>query len=132
MSCSKRCGPRRTERGQTVVLNFTWTTPKVLQAANGSLHYQLQLYRQVGNRISYDITIKPPEKMVVTQPLSSLFKTPAKAAPGSAAEFAIPVLLKDAQLMLSFTGRYLEKPIGRQIGVIARLCSSRQRQCHER
>ena len=105
MSCSKRCGPRRTERGQTVVLNFTWTTPKVLQAANGSLHYQLQLFRQAGNRVSYDITIKPPEKMVVAQPLPSPFKTPAKAAPGSAAEFAVPVLLKDTQLMLSFTGR---------------------------
>ncbi|HEU5349003.1 MAG TPA: DUF4012 domain-containing protein, partial [Ktedonobacterales bacterium] len=91
------------QRGQTVVLHFKWTAPKVVQTVNGTQQYRLQLYRQAGNHISYDITIKAPEKSAIAQPLPSPFKTPAKAPPGTAAEFTIPMLAKDTLLTLSLT-----------------------------
>ena len=92
------------QRGQTVILHFKWTTPKALQTVNGTQRYQLQLYRQAGNRVGYTITIKPPAKSAIAQPLPAPFKTPAKTAAGTAAQFTIPVLLKDTRLTLSFTG----------------------------
>lgn len=92
------------QRGQTVVLHFKWTSPKVLHTVNGVQEYHLQLYRQAGNHISYDITIKPPAKSQITQPLPAPFKTPAKTAPGTAAVFSIPTLTKDTLLTISFNG----------------------------
>ena len=92
------------QRGQTVILHFKWTTPKALQTVNGAQRYQLQLYRQAGNRVGYTITIKPPAKSTIAQPLPAPFKTPAKTEAGTAAQFTIPVLLKDTRLALSFTG----------------------------
>ncbi|MGE5333061.1 MAG: hypothetical protein ACM3N4_00040, partial [Nitrososphaerota archaeon] len=89
------------QRGQTVVLHVTWTTPAVLQTVNGTRQYQLQLYRQAGNHIRYAITIKPPAKSQITLPLPSPFTTPAQTTPGTAAAFSVPVLLKDTRLTLA-------------------------------
>lgn len=92
------------QRGQTVILHFKWTTPKALQSVNGTLRYQLQLYRQAGNHVGYTITIKPPAKSTIALPLAAPLTTPAKTTAGTAAQFTIPVLLKDTLLSLSFTG----------------------------
>ncbi len=92
------------QRGQTVVLHFKWMAPKVLETVNGKQEYRLQLYRQAGNRIGFDIIIKLPAKSQIALPLQAPFKTPAKATRGAAAEFSIPVLPKDTQLTLTFTG----------------------------
>jgi hypothetical protein len=92
------------QRGQTVVLHFKWMAPKALQTVNGTEEYSLQLYRQAGNHISYTITIRPPAKSQIAQPLPTPFKTPAKTTPGTAAVYSIPTLTKDTLLTISFNG----------------------------
>jgi hypothetical protein len=88
----------------TLIFHMKWKTPNVLKTVNNTTQYNLHLYKQAGSHITYDIIIKPPSKSQIAQPLTSLFKTPAKATPGTAAEFTSPLLDKDELLTLTFTG----------------------------
>jgi Protein of unknown function (DUF4012) len=87
-----------------VVLHMKWMSPNVLKTVNGVTQYTLHLYKQAGSHITYNIIITPPSQARVMQPLPALFKTPANATPGSAAEYAVKSLPTDMLLTLSFSG----------------------------
>ena len=88
----------------TVIVHMKWISHKVLQSVDGKLEYKLLLYRQAGSHTSYDITITPPSKYQIVQPMALPLRTPVKANAGSAAEFTSPSLIKDNTLTLTFVG----------------------------
>lgn len=96
---------QRLLRGGTVVLRFHWMTPHVLQPTSVGQDYQLQLYRQAGNRVAYSITIIPPTGSQIVQPLSGPLKTPTAAATGTKAIFTTRLLAQDMLLTVSFASR---------------------------
>lgn len=88
----------------SIIFKLKWITPKVLQSAGDKTTYTLQLYKQAGSHIAYDIKIMPPSKSQIAQPLTNPLKTPAQAQAGSSAEFTSPSLTKDTVLTVTFTG----------------------------
>ena len=89
----------------TVTLRMQWTTPNVLtKGADGSLQYNLQLYKQAGSHIAYDITIVPPTGKQIVQPLTNPMRTPKGGTAGVSAQFTSPALVADTMLTVTFRG----------------------------
>jgi hypothetical protein len=88
----------------TLVFHMKWTTPNVLKTVDGKTEYNLQIYKQAGTHIAYDITIMPPSKQQIAQPLANPLRTPAKATPGTSVQFTSPSLVKDTLLTVTFVG----------------------------
>ncbi|HET8906994.1 MAG TPA: DUF4012 domain-containing protein [Ktedonobacterales bacterium] len=89
--------------GEDIILHMHWTVPNVLKSVNGTLQYNLHLYRQASSHVSYDIKIIPPGKYKIAQPLAAPFTTPKGTTAGNVAEFTNPLLIKDMMLTLTFT-----------------------------
>lgn len=85
-----------------LIIHVKWTTPNVLKSVNGNQQYTLLLYKQASSHINYDITIKPPRKSQIVQPLPAPLK--AATATSGAAQFTINSLTKDTVLTVTFTG----------------------------
>lgn len=88
----------------TLIFNLTWETPNVLKTVDGKQQYTLQLYKQAGSHISYDIVILPPTGSQITQPVATPLRMTSKAIPGVAAEFTSPSMVKDTTLTVTFSG----------------------------
>jgi hypothetical protein len=71
---------------------------------DGKTQYNLQIYKQAGTHIAYDITIVPPSKQRIALPLANPLRTPAKATPGTSVRFTSPSLTKDTLLTVTFAG----------------------------
>ncbi|MGE5335545.1 MAG: DUF4012 domain-containing protein [Nitrososphaerota archaeon] len=87
-----------------VTFHMKWMTPKVMKTVDGKLQYNLQIYRQAGTHIAYNIRIIPPPGQTIVPPLVSPLKTPNGMTAGTAAEFTSPSLIKDTLLTVTFTG----------------------------
>ena len=86
-------------------LHMQWTTPNVLKkASDGSLQYDLQIYKQAGSHISYEITITPPKGKQIAQPLANPLRAPKGGAAGASAQFTSPSLIADTLLTVTFSG----------------------------
>jgi hypothetical protein len=88
----------------TLVFHMKWTTPNVLKTVDGKTEYNLHIYKQAGTHIAYNITIMPPSKQQIAQPLANPLRTPAKATPGTSVQFTSPSLVKDTLLTVTFVG----------------------------
>jgi hypothetical protein len=90
----------------SVTLRMQWTTPNVLKkASDGSLQYNLQIYKQAGSHIAYDITIVPPKGQTIAQPIKDPLRTPKGVTPGMSVQFTSPSLIADTLLTVTFTGK---------------------------
>lgn len=87
-----------------ITFHMKWMTPNVLKSTDGKMQYNLEIYKQAGTHITYDITIIPPSKQQIAQPLTNPLRTPAKATPGSSVQFTSPSLVKDTLLTVTFVG----------------------------
>jgi hypothetical protein len=94
----------QTAPNSLVVLHMRWMAPGVLKQMNGTLQYNLHLYRQASSHISYDIKLTPPSRYKIAQPLTAPFTLPKGATAGSVAEYINQLLIKDTMLTLTFTG----------------------------
>jgi hypothetical protein len=90
--------------GQPLIFHMKWKTPNVLKNVDGKTEYNLQIYKQAGTHIAYDITIIPPSKQQIALPLTNPLRTPAKATPGTSVQFTSPSLTKDTLLTVTFVG----------------------------
>jgi len=89
---------------QSLIFHMKWITPHVLKTVDGKTQYNLQIYKQAGTHITYDITIVPPSKQRIALPLTNPLRTPAKATPGTSVQFTSPSLTKDTLLTITFAG----------------------------
>jgi hypothetical protein len=90
--------------GQTLIFHMMWTAPNVLKTVDGKTQYNLQIYKQAGTHIAYDITIIPPSMRQIALPLTNPLRTPAGATPGASVQFISPSLVKDTLLTVTFVG----------------------------
>ena len=87
----------------SATLHMQWTTPNVLKkGADGSLQYNMQLYKQAGSHIAYDITIIPPKGQKIVPPLTNPLRTPKGGAATASAQFTSPSLVSDTLLTVTF------------------------------
>ncbi len=87
----------------TLIFHMKWKTPNVLKTVNGTSNTTCTL--QTGGqpyllRYHHQAAEQEPDRPAA----DGAFKTPAKATPGTAAEFTSPLLDKDTLLTVTFTG----------------------------
>ncbi|HKT39385.1 MAG TPA: DUF4012 domain-containing protein, partial [Ktedonobacterales bacterium] len=88
----------------TLVFHLKWMTPNVLKSVDGKMQYNLEIYKQAGTHITYDIKIIPPSKQQIALPLATPLRTPDKTTAGTSAQFTSPSLVKDTLLTVTFVG----------------------------